>query len=115
MLHYVILFLFLVIIVTLNPDVAFSPNVSNVKIHNDWSSNIDELVKANVNFIKELIDVRNAVKRVHIFDMQNIMCIIQELCVACYKPGLFSLFTSFISFSFFLFEFVFCIMVIMCE
>ena len=31
MLHYVILFLFLVIIVTLNPNVAFSPNaISNV-------------------------------------------------------------------------------------
>ena len=43
MLHYVILFLFLVIIV------AFSPNViSNVKyMYNDWLSNIDESVKAN--------------------------------------------------------------------
>ena len=46
-------------------DVAFSPNViSNVKyiMYNDWLRNIDESVKANVNFIKELIDVRNGVK-----------------------------------------------------
>ena len=35
-----------------------------------------ESVKANVNLLKELIDVRNGVKWVLIFDMQNIMCII---------------------------------------
>ena len=62
-------------------DVAFSPNViSNVKyiMYNDWLRNIDESVKANVNLIKELIDVRNGVKCLHIiFDMQNIMCIIK--------------------------------------
>ena len=71
---------------TLNADVAFSPNaISNVKyiyMYNDWLSNIDESVIANVNLIKELIDVTNEVKWVHIFDMQNIMCIIHELCVA---------------------------------
>ena len=27
-------------------------------MYNDWLSNIDESVKANVNLIKELIDVR---------------------------------------------------------
>ena len=57
---------------TLNADVAFSPNViSNVKyiMYNDWLSNIDESVKANVNLIKELIDVRNEVQWLHIFDM----------------------------------------------
>ena len=46
-------------------------------MYNDWLSNIDESVKPNVNLIKELIDARNGVKWVHIFDMQNIMCIIQ--------------------------------------
>ena len=74
---------------------------------------------ANVNLIKELIDVRNGVKWVHIFDMQNIMCIIQELCVAWRKPidvffVFYFLFSLFI-FSFFLFEFVLWAMVIMCE
>ena len=40
--------------VNLNADVAFSPNViSNVTYMYDWLSNIDELVKANVNLIKE--------------------------------------------------------------
>ena len=47
---------------------------------NDWLSNIDESVKANVNLIKELIDMRNEVKSVHIFYMQNIMCIIHDIC-----------------------------------
>ena len=54
----------------------------NIYMYNDWLSNIDESVIANVNLIKELIDVKNEVKWVHIFDMQNIMCIIHELCVA---------------------------------
>ena len=40
------------------------------------------LIKANANLIKELIDVRNGDKRVPILDMQDIMSIIQELCVA---------------------------------
>ena len=43
---------------------------------------IDEAVKANANLIKELIDVRNGDKCVPILDMQDIMSIIQELCVA---------------------------------
>ena len=42
-------------------------------MYNDWLSNMDESVKANVNLIKELIDVRNEVKWEHIFDMQNNM------------------------------------------
>ena len=43
-----------------------------------YMSNIDESVKANANLIyKELIDVINGDKWVHIFYMQNIMCIIQ--------------------------------------
>ena len=46
-------------------------------MYNDWLSNIDESVKANVNLIKELIDMRNGVKWVHIRDMQIITCIIQ--------------------------------------
>ena len=49
-------------------------------MNNDWFSTIDESVMANVT--SRLIDVRNGGKRVHIFDMQNIMCIKQELCVA---------------------------------
>ena len=68
------------------------------------------IVMANVNFEK----------RVHIklFDMQNIMCIKKKLCVAWCKPiGVF--FSPFIlslfNFSSFLFEFVLCAMVIMCE
>ena len=38
---------------TLNADVAFSPNVIlNVKyMYNDWLSNIDESVKANVSLM----------------------------------------------------------------
>ena len=70
--------------VTLNADVAFSPNViSNVKcMYDNWLNNIDEAVKANANLIKELIDVRNGDKCVPILDMQDIMSIIQELCVA---------------------------------
>ena len=44
-------------------------------MYNDWLSNIDESVKTIVNLIKELIDVRNGVKWVHILDVQNIMCI----------------------------------------
>ena len=65
-------------------DVAFSPNViSNVKcMYDNWLNNIDEAVKANANLIKELIDVRNGDKCVPILDMQDIMSIIQELCVA---------------------------------
>ena len=53
MLHYVILFLFLAIILTLNANVAFSPNViSNVKyMYNDWLSNIDESIKAKLMLI----------------------------------------------------------------
>ena len=69
-------------------------------LNNDWLSNIDESVKANVNLIKELIDVRNEVKWVHIFDMQNFTCIIHELCVAwcSSKPidGFFFLFFIFL-------------------
>ena len=70
--------------VTLNADVAFSPNViSNVKcMYDNWLNNINEAVKANANLIKELIDVRNGEKCVPILDMQDIMSIIQELCVA---------------------------------
>ena len=68
--------------VTLNADVAFSPNViSNVKcMYDNWLNNIDKA--ANANLIKELIDVRNGDKCVLILDMQDIMSIIQELCVA---------------------------------
>ena len=48
----------------------------NIIIYNDRLSNIDESVKANVNLIKELIDVRNGIKWVHIiFDMQNIITV----------------------------------------
>ena len=54
------------------------------KYEDKYFSNIDESVKANVN-LKKLIDVRNGVKWVRIFDMQNIMCIIQELCLTCCK------------------------------
>ena len=43
-------------------------------------SNIDEAVKANANFIEDLIDVRNGVKWVQIFDMQNSMCIYVTVC-----------------------------------
>ena len=51
--------------------------ISNVKcMYTNWLSNIDESVKANANLIKELIDVRNEVKCMNIFDMQNIICII---------------------------------------
>ena len=46
-------------------------------MHNDGLSNIDESVNANVSLLKELIDVSNGVKWVHIFDVQNITCIIQ--------------------------------------
>ena len=65
--------------VSLNADVAFSPNViSNVKcMYDNWLNNIDEAVKANANLIKELIDVRNGDKCVPILDMQDIMSIIQ--------------------------------------
>ena len=45
-------------------------------------NNIDEAVKANANLIKELIDARNGDKCVPILYMQDIMSIIQELCVA---------------------------------
>ena len=82
--------------------IIFSPNViSNVKWYMCSMSNIDESVMANVNLIEELIDVRNEVKWVHIFDMQNIMCIIHELCVT-YRWVLFFFFT-FLNFVFFLF------------
>ena len=55
----------------------------NIIMYNNWFSNIDESVTANVNLLQELIDVRNRVKWVHKFDMQNIMCtIIQELRAA---------------------------------
>ena len=48
-----------------------------VRLHGGvMSNNIDESMKVNVNLIEELIDVRNGVKWVHIFDMQNSMCII---------------------------------------
>ena len=50
--------------------------------HKSWFNNIDEAVKANANLIKELIDVRDGDKCVPILDMQDIMSIIQELCVA---------------------------------
>ena len=40
--------------------------MQNIIMYNNWFSNIDESVKANV------IDLRNGVKSVHIFDMQNI-------------------------------------------
>ena len=38
----------------------------NIIMYNDWLSIIDESVKANANLIKELINVRNGVKLVHI-------------------------------------------------
>ena len=38
----------------------------NIIMYNDWLSIIDESVNANVNLIKELINVRNGVKLVHI-------------------------------------------------
>ena len=57
--------------------------ISNVKcMYDNWLNNIDEAVKANANLIKELIDGRNGDKCVPILDMQDIMSIIQELCVA---------------------------------
>ena len=58
--------------------------ISNVKcMYDNWLNNIDEAVKANANLIiMELIDVRNGEKCVPILDMQDIMSIIQELCVA---------------------------------
>ena len=56
------------------------------------------------------------IKWVHIFDMQNIMCIIQELCVAWCKhiDGVFSSLLSLFFFSFVLFEFVLYAMVWSC-
>ena len=62
-------------------------------MYNDCLSNNDESVKANVNLIKELIDVKNGVKWVHTFDMQNIMCI--SMCL--FFPFLLYLFLFFLS------------------
>ena len=56
--------------------------------------------------------MRNEVKWVHIFDMQNIMCIIHELCVACCrsKPidGFFFLLFYFLKFVFLSFDLKLC-------
>ena len=100
---------------TLNADVAFSPNViSNVKyMYNDWLSNIDESVKANVNLLNEFIEVRNGVEWVHVYYTSIMCCPMNNIRVfyCCFFPFLLSLFIL----SFFLFEFVLCAMVIMCE
>ncbi len=56
-------------------------NTAHVKIHQNWNDSLNYQMIQSVNVLKDMIDVRDCVKECFILNMDDVMYIINDICL----------------------------------
>ena len=50
-------------------------------LHKNWCDTVSEEMMSNINVLKEMIDIRDGLKECECLNLEEIQCIIDEICL----------------------------------